>query len=618
MIKKILIAALIFLLAIFAFKTYQYLTGSEINESPAIADASTLRHTPAGSVEGFIDQHNAHAWLGIPYAQAPVGDLRWRAPRPLKAWTNTHEALAYADDCAQIGGPSLYIDSSQFDQVVGAEDCLYLNIWAPAFNPKLIPEGDKRLPVMVWIHGGGNTVGSASTYVGHALAVKQNVIVVSMNYRLGILGWFRHPHLQPDDASAEDRSGNYATLDLIESLKWVRENISAFGGDPDRVTIFGESAGGRNVYSLLASPIAKDLFHGAIVQSGSTRTDPISWAENPVDHSERGAEYSSHSILQKLLATDARTSGTPSTPTTIDQHKVGDYLRNTSVNTLLASIDGASAGMYAAPQIFRDGWVMPKKPLIEVFNSGQYNQVPIITGSNRDEFKLMFLQSDQYTQWLGPIPRIRDLQKYNEKSAYFSDHWKIMAVDEPAAAFAHHQADAIFAYRFDWDEEPNNWLVQLDQLMGASHSFEINFVFGDFDHGVRIPGIYTEENLAGRLQLSEAMMNYWGHFAYTGKPGTGRSGDFPLWKPWQLQGDKYLIFDTEADGGIRLSRELVTISQLKQRLLSDKQDSQKHRCSFYAELFLLSFQEANHWDIDEYNNFGDGGCADYPAWAFMR
>jgi para-nitrobenzyl esterase len=271
---------------------------------PNLADADSLRQTPSGDVVGFSDQYQTHAWLGIPYAKAPTGDRRWRAPLPLDPWQGTLEALAYSPPCTQLWGQVSGIDDGNDGDVVGDEDCLYLNIWAPAFAPGEIAVAGSGLPVMVWIHGGGNTIGTANTYQGHHLAASQQVIYVGINYRLGMLGWFSHEALRTDAANALDSSGNYGILDMIAALEWVRDNIASFGGDPDNVTIFGESAGGRNVYALVGSPLAAGLFHRAISQSGSMQTSPLARAENLADAEVPGDANSSSEVLASLLQAD--------------------------------------------------------------------------------------------------------------------------------------------------------------------------------------------------------------------------------------------------------------------------------------------------------------------------
>ena len=209
---------------------------------------STLVETEAGQIEGTIE-NGIKVFRGIPYAAPPVGDLRWKEPQPVEPWDGVRQTVEFGPACPQP------------QNLPQAEDCLYLNIWTPANY------ASEKLPVMVWIHGGGFSMGAPleSTYFGEKLT-QEGVIYVSVAYRLGVLGFLAHPELTAE--SPNKVSGNYGLLDMIAALKWVNRNISAFGGDPEKVTIFGESAGGAAVSILCASPLTKDLFRGAICQSG--------------------------------------------------------------------------------------------------------------------------------------------------------------------------------------------------------------------------------------------------------------------------------------------------------------------------------------------------------------
>jgi para-nitrobenzyl esterase len=269
-----------------------------------IADPTSKRVTQSGELMGFTGQYGSHAWLGIPYAKPPVGALRWRAPQPPTPWAGTREALSFGSPCTQYASTFGGVTDAKPGTPVGSEDCLYLNIWAPRVDAKNIPRGDDRLPVMLWFHGGGHTIGEGGFYNGGNLAATQNVIVITMNYRLGPFGWFRHAALRGEGTSEADRSGNFGTLDLIRALEWTHENIAAFGGDPDNVTIFGESAGGMNVFNLLVSTRAEGLFHRAIAQSGSLMMDSVAEAENFIDDREPGHKSSSNEILLRLLIKD--------------------------------------------------------------------------------------------------------------------------------------------------------------------------------------------------------------------------------------------------------------------------------------------------------------------------
>ena len=250
-------------------------------EAP-VADPSTRVETAQGAVVGFVEADTgSKVWLGIPFAAPPVGYLRWRAPRPAPAWDAPIEAVTLGSACVQHRNTLADLDDPDEDGVVGSEDCLYLNVYAPAGA-----ESGSSLPVMFWIHGGGNSVGHAGPYHGGTLAEVGDVVVVALNYRLGPFGWFSHPALRDEALVAgddrrwfgADASGNYGTLDLLQGLAWVRENIAAFGGDPDNVTVFGESAGGTNALSLMVSPLAAGMFHRAIVQSGGIQVTPRSTA----------------------------------------------------------------------------------------------------------------------------------------------------------------------------------------------------------------------------------------------------------------------------------------------------------------------------------------------------
>jgi len=239
-------------------------------ESERSPSPNAIRSVENGEMIGFKSRHDTHAWLGIPYAAPPVGELRWKAPRPPEPWTGRFEAIELGSVCPQPSVFGLPVPGGQ--TIMGAEDCLVLNIWAPIFREEKTPVDRKRLPVMLWIHGGGNNMesGGNPNFNGSTLAGQNHVVVVTINHRLGPLGWFRHPALRSEDSSPEDNSGNYGTLDIIQALKWVQKNITAFGGDPEKVTIFGQSSGGANVLSMMASPLAKGLFHRAIASISMT------------------------------------------------------------------------------------------------------------------------------------------------------------------------------------------------------------------------------------------------------------------------------------------------------------------------------------------------------------
>jgi para-nitrobenzyl esterase len=276
-------------------------------------------------------------------------------------------------------------------------------------------------------------------------------------------------------------------------------------------------------------------------------------------------------------------------------------------------------GMFQIPQNFRDGTVLPLESLLQRFgDTALYNDVPMILGSNRDEYKVFTAQDPRFVQRrFGFLPRIIDQAAYDRFNGYFSDQWKALAVDEPARVLSNSQGPTIYAYRFDWDEAPSNWMVDFPKLLGAGHGLEVSFVFGDFEGGISVPYLLNDENEPGRTALSTAMMNYWGEFAHSGAPGRGRDNQQPLWQPWGSGGQTFLVLDTPQDGNIHMSNERITAATLKQRLAADTLfEEPEQRCALYAGLFLLSYQSADFWDEDEYQQLADGACAAYPPHDF--
>lgn len=581
-------------------------------ETPATADQRSLRQTSSGPVVGFAGPGDTFSWLGIPYAAAPNGQRRWRAPVPPEPWSEAREALVHGHVCPQFGSVFGGISEDQQGQLVGNEDCLTLDIYAPQEVDPSQP-----LPVMFWIHGGGNTIGTGRSYDGSALASEQQVLVVNINYRLGVLGWLSHPALRTTASDAFEASGNFSNLDMVLALDWVQDNIAAFGGDPDRVTIFGESAGGRNVFALLASPTASGLFHGAIAQSGLAGTTTLQRAENYRDDPNPGAGLSSRELVLTWLQQTGRAASREAARALQDSlsaQEMAAFLRSLTVEQMFAALE-TPGGMYPAPQHFRDGTVLPKQSLLSVFADPQgWNRVPLITGTNRDEMKLFLALSDEYvSQWLGVIPRVRDPETYNWLSAYLSDRWKALAVDEVSEAISGSGVqEPVYGYRFDWDEGTSNWLVDLPLLLGSPHAVELDFIWGPI-LGRFVSGLYTEENKPGRDYLMHAMRGYWGQFARTGDPGTGTDGDLSNWQPWQAGEGGFMVIDTPRDGGLRMTTDGVSAADLKARLRADDRLSEPStRCAMYVTLFLDNGGAEDFFDTREYQELD---CAEFPPWS---
>ena len=468
---------------------------------------------------------------------------------------------------------------------------------------------------MVWIHGGGNTIGEAGFYDGGHLAAAEHVVVVTINYRLGPFGWFRHAALRDGSGNPLEQSGNFATLDLMRALQWVHDNIAAFGGDPDNVTIFGESAGGRNVYTLLRTPAAKGLFQRAIVESGGVGTSSPAEAEQFVDAAPPGAASSSNEVLARLLVNDGRAADRNAAKQQIAKMSSADiarYLRGKSNTEILAAYTPFPGnGMIDMPQVFSDGALLPAGEALTQFGSEDgYNHVPVMVGTNHDENKLfMFNDPSLVKRYFWIVPRLRDERMYNLSAQYLALTWKASGADMPAAAMATTQPN-VYVYRFDWDEEPTLLGADLGVMLGAAHAFEIPFVFGHFDLGREGNVIYTEDNKAGREALSKKMMSYWAQFARSGSPGRGGDGSLTEWTAWTPRpaGARFMVFDTEAGGGTRMSQEVVTEDSVLAAVDADQRLSDaRDRC---AVLHDIAQWARGKFDKAAYAQRKD--CAPYP------
>ncbi len=580
-----------------------------VPERPPIdAVAAALRHPPAGSVVGNAGRYGGFQWRGIPYAAPPLGERRFRAPAPMPRWQGTYEALDFGAPCPQYatawGGETEAPEGS----LVGSEDCLFLNVYAPE------SVGDERLPVMFWIHGGGNLAGATSFYDGSRLASEQRVIVVSVQYRLGFLGWFRHAALR-EGVDAIDASGNFGLLDLIRALEWVGENVAAFGGDPDNVTIFGESAGGWNVLALLASPLAEGRFHRAIGQSSVTWSAPPARAENLVDDAVPGERFSSGETLLRLLVATGRASDREDAKrvaSAMDSPSIARFLRERSLEEWFSTFDPEGTGDYTCPRMFEDGTVLPAKPLVHALRAGEsFHRVPVMLGTNKDEEKLFLLFDDEYaSNWFGLIPRVRDRARYLRDTDTITRIWRMMAVDEVASELAPVLPGEVFAYRFDWDEQPSILGVDLGELLGAAHGVEIPFVFGHWYVGPQTGFVFDEDNRPGRETLGTAMMSYWTEFARTGHPGRGRDRDLPLWSAWTPGAPQFAVLDTREGGGIRMERGAHSTADIEQQILEDPSyESTERRCRALAAIHDWA---PHAYPAEDYARAGRGVCRQHP------
>ncbi len=543
--------------------------------SVAATSNETLRDTRQGQVIGGEGRYGSHAWLGIPFAKPPVGALRWHKPEAPEPWSGVRQATQFGAPCPQMGSA---LANAEAGKLTGNEDCLSLSVWAPPMTRE--QAASAKLPVMVWIHGGGNSIGTAAFYDGGRLATEQKVVLVAVQYRLGPLGWFRHAGLR-EGADAVDASGNFGTLDLIRSLEWVRDNAAGFGGDPSNVTVFGESAGGLNVYTLLLSPLAKGLFHKAIVESGGLWSTSTELAEKAA--SEGGHANSSTELIARLLVQQGKAAEEAAARAQLSSMKPAElagFLRGLSPEALFAGYGkGRALGMLDAPLVFSDGVVLPKDDwLAQLARPDGWNQVPVIVGTNRDEMRLfLFLDPKRSYRLFALFPRLRDEANFTATADAMSRFWKLNGSDKPLAAMAKSGATALYGYRWDWHDEPTTGGADLSVMLGAGHGLEVPFVFGHFEMGP-LNIIFTDQNAAQREAVSSAMRSSWGRFAKSSVPGGA-------WKAWGTDGQTHLVFDVAANGGMRMRALTEQADTIVSDVLADPRlQTPKAKCTVLHDL----------------------------------
>ncbi len=470
-----------------------------------------------GLVEGTI-QEGVTVYKGIPFAAPPTGDLRWRPPQPVRSWEGVLKADKYAPACPQI---QFYIPI--FPKVETSEDCLYLNVWTPAQS------ATENLPVMVWIYGGGFVMGATSTplYSGEQLA-KMGVIVVSIAYRVGPLGFLAHPDLTAE--SPQKASGNYGLLDQIAGLQWVQRNIKAFGGNPSCVTIFGESAGGISVSMLAASPLAKGLFHRAICESGGSFSPARRDKEPDSIQLLAGAEAAGVAFAQRLGANSPA------------------QLRQISPEKLLEDPTVQGGGFW--PVV--DGYVILDDQY-KLYEAGKYNDVPALVGTNSDEGS-MFVQATTPEQYekstrdrFGPFAeKVLELypgQTPDQTFRALADIFRDTLFAWPTWSWARLQSKTgtskVYVYYFD-QKMPLSPFSFFFKSNGAPHGSEMPYMFRHLDQ--ILGALYTDED----RKLSETMAIYWTNFAKTGNPnGEG----LPQWPAFKDREPTVMYLDSQPHVG---------------------------------------------------------------------
>jgi para-nitrobenzyl esterase len=563
-----------------------------ISESLPQYKIQTASGITQGRLDASADKQVGAAvvsWFDIPYAQAPVGDLRWRAPRALIA---PQQLIAEREDTACVQQTSSYAGvEGGAEGVIGSEDCLFLDIRAPK---DFI---GKNYPVMLWIHGGSNTTGLKDYYDYSKLAAAKGVVVVAINYRLGALGWFTHPAIQGQQ-NGEDQASNFGHLDIIHSLKWVRDNIAGFGGDAANVTVFGESAGAHNVYALLASPLAKGLFHRAIAQSGYTGTSSLASAYN-LDGTDTFVTRGAWQITQKLLAQQ----GTDESD--ITDEALRERLKSSDAREFIALYNDKPDTVDYSPLTTADGVVIPAVGMAAALADPQYGKnVPVISGANKDEVTLWFAlhryfmeTSYPFTKLLPPKVSVKDPQLYNFWVRTRSQAWKARGVDEPLSAMEQAGYKALYNYRFDWDDQEKSFFIDFPSIFGAAHGTDISFITGDFKYGPVTAYIYPEGD--SRDQMERTFMNIWGDFAHSGVPD--KSLDFE-WQRYNSKTKPYVRLDRDEYLGLQFETE--TLDTLLAGIAADSNASHIEKCLLVWET-LINIGNA---DVARYQSWNNGQC----------
>ncbi len=548
--------------------------------------------TSSGTVYG-VKKNKVIFYEDIPYAQPPIGELRWKAPRTLISsdLIKSKENNFCIQRPSNLGG----VDGEGF--FVGNEDCLYLDIHAP----KKI---NTKLPVMFWIHGGGNTSGLKDLYDFSKMVAKHNVIVVRINFRLGPFGWFTHPAVQKFQ-DGDDKTSNYGTLDIIKALEWVNNNISLFGGDPDNITIFGESAGGHNVLSLLVSKQARGMFNKAISMSGYTTSISLQDSYKPLSNSPI-SNYSSHNAINSLLLKYDKDKKIKID----DLNQVRKFLFSLSADDFF-SFYAERPSYEEIPLLTNDGIVIPKIGLRDSLSKKEHvTIVPTIAGSNRDEVKLWLGTARYFVDleysFIGSILNIPKVKLIDENSFeafnfYRSSAWQLRGVDDPLNSLNKAGNSELYAYRYEWDDHRSLIIADFKRLIGAAHATEIPLLAGNMDlvGGYPLSNFIYPPSISKRY-LSKNMMLFWTNFAKNGNPGM--STNSVSWNSY-ISNDNfhnYLILDNKKN--LKMKSEKLTFAYLSSQLEKDTRLTQLEKCVVLLQMYTFVGNDIYDENIKNYKN----------------
>ena len=540
--------------------------------------------TTSGVVSAEAGPEGSTIFRDIPFAKPPLGDGRWAAPVALETPDRTISPKTKPVMCPQ---PQSMASGGAEGDYIGSEDCLYLDIYTPDISKV------GGLPVMLWIHGGSNVTGHKGTYDFSRFAAREGVVVVVINYRLGPFGWFVHPALNGADLKTSPLA-NFGTLDMVEALRWTQRNSALFGGNQNNVTIFGESAGGRNVFSLLASPVTEGLFHRAIAQSGHVRSLTAAEAHN-AEREFPMVDRGSWEVVRALGLSNASVDAST--------------LRSVPAIDLLAAYFELDED-HIQPAVIRDGVVVPEEGVLTALADPRYaKNVPVMAGTTRDEVTLWLGLSRYFVDVSYPLTkalpaklRIKDPTLYDFWVDMRSRGWKLGAVDDPLSGMSEAGYTDLYAYRYDWDEQPDNYFVPFSKILGAAHASEIAFIMGAPMYGDI--GNYMYPDTDSAAEMTEIMMTAWSAFANEGVPRLPDGRDWPRYEP---ESPAFMRLDVGEQLG--LSDDVLTRNELLERVAASDTVSELERCLLVWELLTAVGVPS----YDAYQVWDGGRCADVDA-----
>lgn len=489
-----------------ATSTKEALSSTDVSETETHNDsATTIASTAFGKVQG-IETENVLTWYGIPYAAAPVGDLRWEAPQDPTVWKQTL-------DCTKPGKTEIQSSTDLTTgkvSIIGDEDCLNLDVYAK--------KGSTNLPVLVYVHGGNNQTGSSAEIPGTDLVMKDNCVYVSVNYRLGMLGFNCLPAFQ----TTENSTGNYAMQDLAKSLDWIKQNIKSFGGNPDNITISGFSAGGRDVMAMLISPLFKDKFNRAVVYSGGMTLSDEDASASVIASAVAPLAVADGKAQDDAKAKEWLLSSDPSVVT---------YLKSVSADRLVSLMTNASIRMSVFPHLYKDGVVIPK----EGFDTTQYNDVPVLMLTGATEFSF-FSAFDPYfksDEMMAVDETTRNAAKTFAIN-YGSDMYRIFNAQSSAEKMIPNYKSNIYLCQINYGSKDS--LTKVDTI-GSFHGIFVPMLVSNNNYKA-----YVDNTQAGYASMANTFNNYLAQFIATGDPN--KNGETE-WTNWNVDHKVSMVFDAD-------------------------------------------------------------------------